>query len=177
MRLADEGKHLLEFFIRSLVHFANIGVGKFDRGGKNRNEAGLLNILGDIDDDGTGTTAPGEVKGFFEHPRQVCGIHHQVRMLHDGQGHAVEVRLLERALADELGKHLAGDGDEWNRIHVGVGDGGAEIGRTGATGRHTHADITLDAGITLGGKGSALFVAGQNRANLVGARERLMKFL
>ena len=45
-------------------------------------------------------------------------------MLNDRQGHAIEVRLLEGSLADELLIDLTGDTNQRDRVHMRIGNGG-----------------------------------------------------
>jgi hypothetical protein len=92
-------------------------------------------------------------------------------VLHHRQRQAEEVGFLKRHLADVLREHLAGDRHQRDRVHVGVGDGGNEVGGPGAAGGHAHAHLAGGAGVALGGKGAALLVAGQDRADLAAARE------
>ena len=175
--LLDEIEHRAELRVARLGDGADRGIGELDGRRENRHEALLLHVLRNVDDDRTGPPAAGDVEGFLEDARQIGGIHHEVGVLHDRQGHAIEVGLLKGALADELAEHLAGDRHQRNRVHKRVGDSRDEIGGAGAAGGHAHADLALGAGVTLGGEGTALFVARQNRANLVGAGERLVQLL
>jgi hypothetical protein len=143
----------------------------------NRLEFRLLDVLRDVDYDGARAAAAGEVEGFLEDPGQVVYVGDQVGVLHDRQRHAVEVGLLERTLADVLLKNLTGDRDDGRRVHVGVGDGADEVGGAGAAGRHTHADPAGGTGVAFGGEGAALFVTGEDDADLVRAGEGLVQLL
>ena len=173
----DQVEHALEFVIGGLGEGAERRVGEGDGGRENGRELGLLDVLGDVDDHGAGTAGAGEVEGFFDDAGQIGGVKHQVGVLHDGQGHTEEVGLLEGGLADELGEHLAGDGDHGSRVHVGVGNGGNEVGGAGSAGGHAHADFAGGAGVALGGEGTALLVAREDHADFVAAGEGLVEFL
>ena len=94
-------------------------------------------------------------------------------MLHDRQCHANHVRLLEGTAADHRLGHLAGDGDQGTGIDIGVGDGRHQVGRTGTASRHAHAGPAGGSGVAFGSEASALFVTGQDGANLR-LRERLV---
>lgn len=96
-------------------------------------------------------------------------------MLHDRQGHAVEVGFLERGAADELLVDLAGDADQRDAVHVRVGDRGDEVRRAGTGGRHAHAGLAGRARVTVRHEGAALFVTGQDGADLLGAGEALVQ--
>jgi hypothetical protein len=154
-----------------------VRVAELNRGRKHRLEFCLLNILWQIDDHRAGTSAASELERFFEHAWQIVNVHHEIRMLHDREGHPVEIRFLERHFTDVFREHLPGDRHEWNRIHEGVSDGGNKIGGTGAAGCHAHADFAGGAGVAFGRERAALFVSRQDRANFIGASERLVKLL
>jgi hypothetical protein len=95
-------------------------------------------------------------------------------MLHNREGHSKEICFLECALADELGEDLSGDADHRDGVHVGIGDAGDEIGGAGAGGGHTYADFAIHAGPSLGCENAALFVAGEDDADVAPAGERLV---
>ena len=61
-------------------------------------------------------------------------------------------------------------------IHVGVGDAGDQVGGAGAAGGHADAGPAGGAGVAIGGEGAALLVAGQDHADLLRSRERLVDF-
>ena len=97
-------------------------------------------------------------------------------VLRDAAADFDDRRFLERVGADDLGGHLAGDGDQRNAVELGVGDGGDEVRGAGAAGGHADADLAGAAGDALGGERAALLVAGQDRAQRVAkARERLVQ--
>jgi len=98
---------------------------------------------------------------------------YEVAVFHHRQGHPEKVGLLKSALADHCLRHLAGDGDERDRIHERVGDAGDEVGGAGAAGGH--ADTGRGTGVALGRERAALLVAGQDGADLLGSGQRLVK--
>ncbi len=57
---------------------------------------------------------------------------HQEVVLRDRHGQAVGVDLLEGVGADHRARHLAGDGDERDRVELGVGDRGEQVRRARA---------------------------------------------
>ena len=96
-------------------------------------------------------------------------------VLGDGAADLDHRRFLERVGADDLRRHLAGDGDDRQAVELGVGQPGDEVQRTGPAGGHDDARPARDAGITLGGEDAALLVAGQDGADLVAnAGQRLV---
>ena len=64
---------------------------------------------------------------------------------------------------------LAGDGDHRHGVHVGVHDGGNEVGGTGAGGGDADADPSGDHGVALRGVAGSLFVTDQNVVHSVEA--------
>jgi len=96
-------------------------------------------------------------------------------VLHDRQGHAEEVGFLEGGATDELLVDLAGDADQRDAVHVRVGDRGDEIRRAGTGGGHAHAGLAGRARVTVRHEGAALFVTGQDGADLLGAGEALVE--
>ncbi len=95
-------------------------------------ELGLLRIFGDVDEHGAGAAGARNLVGRGDRARNVFGPLHQERMLRDRHGDADDVDLLERVGAHQVREHLAGDRKQRHRVHVCVGDGGDEVGRTGA---------------------------------------------
>ncbi len=71
------------------------------------------------------------------------------------------------------GGDLAGDGDQWHRIHRRVGDAGDEIGRAGAGGGDAHAGLAGGARIRIGRERGSLLMAHQDVAQLR-ARQRVI---
>ena len=88
-------------------------------------------------------------------------------MLGDAAADLDDRRFLERVGADHRRGHLAGDGDQRNAVELGVGDGGDQIGRSGAAGGHADTGLAGRAGVALRGKTAPLLVARQNGADLV----------
>ena len=122
------------------------------------------------------STGPGrplvrDVEGFLHDARDVVDVGDQIAVLHDRQRHAEEIGFLEGAFADHRLRHLAGDGDQRDGIHVGIGDAGDEIGGAGTAGGHANAGFAGGAGVTFRREGTALLVAGKDGADL-GAGER-----
>ena len=177
LRLGYEAEHLLELVVRGVEGGVGVSAAEFGGRGKHRLELRLLHVLRDVDDDGARPAAAGEVKGLLEDARQIVRAHREVGVLHDRQRHAVEISLLESHLADVLRVHLAGDRHHRDGVHERVGDRRHEVRRARAARRHANAHLAGGAGITLGRERPALLVAGQDHADLVRARQRLVQFL
>ncbi len=175
--LGDEVEDVLQLLVAGVGELGEGLVGELDRGGEDRGEFGLLDVLRNVDDDGAGAAGAGEDEGLLEDAREVGGVEDEVAVFDDRQGHAEEVGLLERGLADELGENLAGDTDQRDGVHVGIGDAGNEVGGSGAGGGHAHADFAVGAGPGLGGEHTALLVAGKDDADFVAAGEGLVELL
>ena len=89
---------------------------------------------------------------------KVLGVLHQVAVLDDGQGDAGDVGLLERVQADEMPADLPGDGHHGHAVHVGVGDGGDEVGRSRTGGGQAHAHLARGPGVAVGRMAGTLLV-------------------
>ena len=96
-------------------------------------------------------------------------------MLDDRQRDAGDVGLLEGVGADEVGADLAGDGHHGDRVQIGVGDAGDQVGRARAAGGHADADLAGGAGIAVGGVHGALLVAHQDVAQHLGVEQRVVE--
>ena len=58
----------------------------------------------------------------MHHARQITGTFHQVVVLGGGSGDAGGVGFLESVVADQVGRHLAGQADHGNAVHQDVAD-------------------------------------------------------
>ena len=91
---------------------------------------------------------------------------HQVVVLRHRQRDAVDVDLLERVLADQRRRDVAGDRDHRDRVEERRPDAGDEVGRAGTGGAHAHADPARDPRVAVGGVRAALLVADEDVAEL-----------
>ena len=82
----------------------------------------VLNVLGNIDEHGSGSPSRGDVKGFFDDARDVIHVFDQIVVLGHRPGDAVHVRLLKGVGADQGRRHVARDRDKRRGIHVGGGE-------------------------------------------------------
>ena len=116
------------------------------------------------------------MKRLPDNPGNVFRVLHQVMVLGDCAGDLDHRCLLKRIGADDVPGHLAGDGDQRNRIHLGVSQSRDKIERSRPRSRHDYAGLARGAGVSLGGEYAPLFVAGQDRANpVLVARESLVQ--
>ena len=65
-----------------------------------------------------------------------------------------------------MARHLPGDDDERNRIHIGGGDAGHGVGNAGAGSHQANAGLAGRARVSVGGVRRALLVAHEDMANL-----------
>ena len=95
-------------------------------------------------------------------------------MLHDRSRHADHVGFLECIGTDEIGRHLPGNDDHRNRVHVRGRDAGDRVGGSGA-GRHEHHTRTpRRARIAVGHVRGSLLVAHQNVFHALLAEDRIV---
>ena len=175
--LFDEADDLIEFEVAGGDVFgvaAETGL-DFVEGGPDGLGLLLLDVLGEVEDDGAGSSGFGDVEGFGDDAGDVVDVGDEVGMLHDRHGDADHVGFLEGAAPDHGLGDLAGDGDQGAGIHEGIGDGGDEVGGPGAGGGHADAGLAGDACVAFGGEGATLFMAGQDGADLR-LGEGLMEF-
>ena len=122
----------------------------------------LLGVLGDVHEHGPGRPALGEMKRLFHRGHDVLHPRHQIAVLGDRERDALDVGLLERVVANELARDLAGDADHRRRVHHGRGDAGDHVrgARAGRGDGHPHA--AASAGVAVGHVRGALLVAHQH---------------
>ena len=87
-------------------------------------------------------------------------------MLDARAGDTHRIDFLERIGTDHRGRHLPGQDHHRDGIHVGRGDTGHGIGRTGTGGDQHHTDLAGRARIAIGGMGGGLLVAHQDVTHL-----------
>ena len=165
-----------DFIQRHIVGlFVRVVTAQIDLLGKHRLRALLLHILGNVNDHRAGPSRLRDVERLFHNPRNVIHVRDQVTVFHDRQRQAENVGLLERAFADHVLRHLARDGDDRNGIEVGVREAGDEVRRAGTAGGHAHPGPPGGPGVTFRGKRAALFVPGEDSANFLRPRQRLVQ--
>ena len=100
-----------------------------------------LDVLRNVDDDGSGPAGARDMESFVQHARQVVDVLHQPVVLRARPRDADRIAFLKRVVADEMRRHLAGDADERNGIHQRVGEAGHGVGRAGARRHQADADL------------------------------------
>ncbi len=126
----------------------------------------LEGVLRDVDVDGAGPPGAGDVEGLGQDAGEVVRVADEVVVLGHRQGDAGDVDLLEGVLAEQRGGHVAGDGDHRDRVELGGGDPGDQVGGGRARGAQADADLAGGAGVAVGGVGGALLVADEDVAEV-----------
>ena len=104
------------------------------------------------------------MESLVEDVRQIGGVLHQIVVLGARAGDADRVAFLKGVGADEVGRHLAADHHQGDRIHQRIDDAGDGVGRPGPGGHQHHARPAGGAGVALGGVRRPLLVADQDVA-------------
>ena len=136
--------------------------------------AGELHVFRDVDDDRSRAAVRGDVERLVQDAGQVFDPAHQIIVLGATAGDAGGVALLERVRADEMGRHLAGDADQRDRIEQRVGQAGDRVGGAGTGRDQQNADLAGRAGVALGRVGRALLMAHENVPQLVLIEDRVV---
>ena len=125
-----------------------------------------MHVLGNVDHHRAGAAGAGDIEGLVQDARQVLDLAHEIIVLGAMAGDADRVGFLEGVGADQMGRHLAGDADQRDGIHQGVGEAGDGVGGAGAGGDEQAADLAGGAGVALRRMGRALLVAHQHMLDL-----------
>ena len=92
----------------------------------------------------------------------LAGIGDEHVVLRDRHRDAGDVGLLERVVAHDRGRDLAGDRDHGDRVHLGVGERGDQVAAAGTATSPCDADLAGRPRVALGGVAGALLVAAQH---------------
>ena len=133
-----------------------------------------LHVLRDVDHDRARPAARRDVERLVQHAREIVHVLHEVIVLGAGPRDADRVAFLERVVADQMRRHLAGDAHERDRIHQRVGQRRHGIRGAGSRGDQHAADLAGRARIALGGVSRALLVAHQDVLQLVLLEDRVV---
>ena len=128
---------------------------------------GRRHIFGHIHQHRAGPAGSGDLEGPADRIRQVIDIFHNKVVLCHRHGDARDIHLLEAVLAKEGHTHVGRDGHNRNRIHIGGGNTGHQVGGTGAGGSHAYAHLAGSPGIAVCRMGSPLLMGGQHMPELI----------
>ena len=117
-----------------------------------------LDVLRDIDDDRSRPAGRGHGEGPVDGGLDVLDPLHEVGMLRDRPDETEDVGLLEGVAAHERRRHLAGDGDHRDAVHVRAGETGDEIRGARTRCRDAHAHASGGARVAVGHVGGTLLV-------------------
>ena len=123
---------------------------------------------------GPGPPGRGHVERLADRAGDVLGLGDQEVVLGDRDRDAGDVGLLEAVGADHGRRHLAGDGHQRHRVHVGVRDRRDQVGGTRPAGRHAHADAARGLRVAGGGVAGALLVPDQDVPDQLGVQQRVI---
>ena len=88
-------------------------------------------------------------------------------MLNDRSRNTDRIHFLESIIPDEMFRHLAGDNNHRNRIHIGGGNTSNRIGCTRTRSDQHHARFTCRSGITIGGMRCPLFMTNKYMLHII----------
>ncbi len=171
----------LEHRLAGLLHLAGMGfvggtVGPhLDRFRVRELDLSVDHVLGQIDQNRAGPAAAGQMKGLADGGHQIVRVLDQIVMLGHRPGDPDDIHFLEGVVADQHGRHLAGEDHHRNRIAIGRSNAGHGIGGAGAGGNQGHPHLALDPAIGIGGMDRRLFVANQNVGKFLGPQQFVVK--
>ena len=125
-----------------------------------------LDVLRNVDDDGSGPAGARDVESFVQHARQVVDVLDQRVVLRARPRDADRIAFLKRVVADEMRRHLTCDADERNGIHQRVGKAGHGVGRARARRHQTDADLAGRPGIAFRRMKRTALLANEDVADL-----------
>ena len=110
---------------------------------------------------------PGDSEGFPDRVRQDIHILYDAVVLRNRDRDPGDIDLLKGILAQQGNAHIAGDRNQRHGIHVCRGNPGDKVGCTRAGGRKAYAHPSGCPRVSVRRMGSALFMGGQDMADLM----------
>ena len=132
------------------------------------------NVLGQVDHHRTGPAAAGNVERLMHDAGEILGSLDQIVVLGRRSGDAGRVGLLERVVADQMCRHLAGQADDRDAVHQRIDQTRHRIGRTRPGGDQNHANTAGGTGVAFGRMDGAALLANQDMANGVLLEQRII---
>ena len=163
----DNGLSRLGDEIDRLSHYLVVGAGTAGlRGGHRRLIALLLcDVLGKLDEGGAGLLGLRGLERLAHDLGHRARVPDGVRPLGDRGEHGDRVHVLVALLVQAPGAALADDAHHRRAVHVGVGDAGDEIGRSGPESAETYPRLAGQSSVCVGGKGGGLLVPAEHEAD------------
>ena len=87
-------------------------------------------------------------------------------MFRDRHDHSCNIHLLETVFSQKGQANVAGNSYKGDRIHVGCGDAGDQIGSPRSAGSHTHSYLSCRTGVTVRRMGCSLLMGSQHMMDL-----------
>ena len=134
----------------------------------------LLGILGDVHQNGAWATRGRDVNGGSDHSGNFFRLRDQERVLGDRHRDTGDIDLLERVGSHRGGEHLTCDGQQRDRVHVGISDSGHQVGSPWSRGGNTHTEFPRGCRIAFSRVTGTLLVTNEDVANLVSGRHELV---
>ena len=118
----------------------------------------LEDVTRNVDKDRAGPAGRRDVERLLHGAGDLVHVADKLVVLGDGDGDALDVRLLEAVAADERADHLARHADERHGVHEGVGNSGHQIRRAGTGRAVADARFARNSSVGVCGVGCALLV-------------------
>ena len=147
------------------VNLRGVGIANGSRG--HEFGQGRGHVLGNIHQHRALAAGLGDAEGLAQNVGQILHPVHNEVVLGDGHGDAGNVHFLEAVLSDEGRGHVAGNGDHGHAVHVGGGNAGNKVGRTGAAGYQNNAGAAGSTGVAIGRMSGALFMGGNDMTDTI----------
>uniref|UniRef100_A0A7C9ENH6 Uncharacterized protein n=1 Tax=Opuntia streptacantha TaxID=393608 RepID=A0A7C9ENH6_OPUST len=139
-----------------------------------RNNQLLLNILRNVNQNGSGSTRIGQKEGLLNDPRNILNIQHQIIMLSNRTSYLNNGGLLKSISTNHTPRNLPSNCNDWDRIKQSISKSRNKVSSTRARGGNTDPHASSGACVALGGENTALLVARENVSDLVRTSQGLM---
>ena len=127
----------------------------------------LRHVLRNIDEHGSRSSGRRKIKSFLDRDSEVLHVFDEEVVLDTRPCDADGVAFLERVLADRMRRHLPGDDDQRNRIHIRRRDAGNRVGDARTRRHERDTDLVRRARIAVRSMHGALLVPHQDVLHFV----------
>ena len=115
------------------------------------------------------------MEGLGDARGDLLGRGHEEGMLDERHRRTDDIGLLEGIGADRPGADLTGDHHQRHGVHMGIGDGGDQIGGARPGGDHADTRLTGDHGVSLGGVPRALLMTHEHVTDRIAGEQRVVE--